>query len=311
MRKAINFIFIALIMLTSCEKSMTDDATATSPTPQTTVPVSLTFFDVSTEDIVTPTDSRADEGEDETSDSPSDLKKDNYFTQLSVAIFPIEGMGEEKQFYQINSQEDFGKLTVDLPLGKYQIIALAYKGENPVTIESKNLVTFPGNKVTDMVAFNKSIDITSPTKVFACGMERIMTAFTLQSTDLSPKEAVAVKATFKSHCNYQYDPSTGLIPNAQEYSSIVELNPDNVGETRKLTFYTLLDNIVENDVEIALDILGEEEKVLKHLDFKDVKLEQGKRTTYTGELFSENAQLDFTTEVSDDNIPLSDGSMNF
>ena len=142
-------------------------------------------------------------------------------------------------------------------------------------------------------------------------MERIMTAFTLQSTDLSPKEAVAIKATFKTHCNYQYDPATGFIPNAQEYSSIVELDPDKAGETRRLTFYTLLDNSIENNVEIALDILGENEEALKHLDFKDVKLEQGKRTIYTGELFSDNAQLNFSTEVSDANIPISDGSMNF
>lgn len=317
MKKVIYFILISLAMLTSCEKSMTDittddnGSTTTPPTSQTTVPVSLTFFDVSTEDMVTPTDSRADEEGGETSDSQSDLKKDNYFTQLSVAIFPIEGVGEEKQYYQTNSQEDFGKLTVDLPLGKYQIVALAYRGEKPVTIEGKNLVTFPDTKVTDMVAFNKSVDITSSAKTFACGMERIMTAFTLQSTDLSPKEVVAIKATFKSHCNYQYDPATGFIPNAQEYSSIVELDPDKAGETRRLTFYTLLDNTIENNVEIALDILGENEKALKHLDFKDVKLEQGKRTTYTGELFSDNAQLNFTTEVSDGNIPLSDGSMNF
>ena len=75
MKKVIYFILISLAMLTSCEKSMTDITTddngsaTTPPTSQTTVPVSLTFFDVSTEDMVTPTDSRADEKGEETNDS--------------------------------------------------------------------------------------------------------------------------------------------------------------------------------------------------------------------------------------------------
>ncbi len=80
MIKVIYFILISLVVLTSCEKSMTDittednGSTTTPPTSQTTVPVSLTFFDVSTADMVTPTESRADEKGEETNDSQSALR---------------------------------------------------------------------------------------------------------------------------------------------------------------------------------------------------------------------------------------------
>lgn len=312
------FLSLALVMLTSCEKSMTEGnteggSTPTTPSSQATVPVNFTFFDVSTEDIVTPADSRADdEGEtDESADEPSQLKKNNYITQLSVAIFPLSGVGETQQFYQTNQDEDFGKISVELPIGQYQIVAVAYKGEHPVTIESKNLVTFPDKKVTDMVAFNKTIDVASIQQTCACAMERVMTAFTLQSTDKSPEEVTAVRATFKSHCNYQYDPARGLITKAQKYSSTVFLDADKAGETRRLTFYTLLDQPTQENVAITVELLDKDDNVLNRFDFDNVKLEKGKRTTYTGELFAKDASMDFTSDITSSEIPPSDGDQSF
>lgn len=66
MNKTILALFVALAMLTSCEKGVTMDSTGdNSPaTSQNTVPVTLSFFDVSMEDLTTP-GSRADEDEGE------------------------------------------------------------------------------------------------------------------------------------------------------------------------------------------------------------------------------------------------------
>lgn len=307
-------MLMTLVTLTGCEKNMSSDSTGTGSATSSKeyIPVNLTFFDVSTEDVQTPVDGRAGGENTDTDDEPSDLKKDNYFTQLSVAIFPLSGAGETRQFYQTREQEDFGKLKLSLPIGKYQMVAVAYKGSDAVKIEGERLVTFPNQKVTDMVAFNKTIEISKTTETFACGMQRIIAAFTLTSTDPSPATVVAVRGTFLSHCGYQYDPATTLTSSSREYSSIINLNPDNVGKKRTMTFYTLLDKISQDDVKITIELLDKNDNVLNRLDFQDVLLTQGKRTTYTGNLFSGDGVIEFVPNAKDDHdIPSSGGDKNF
>lgn len=147
-----------------------DNSPATS---ENTIPVTLSFFDVSMEDLTTP-GSRADEDEGEaaTDENASDLKKAGYFTRLSIAIFPLSDYaGEERHIEQENTQKDFGRLSIELPLGKYKMVAIAYKAEAPVTIESQNLVTFPNEKVSDMVFITQELDITAPEHSFSCPMK--------------------------------------------------------------------------------------------------------------------------------------------
>lgn len=315
MNKTILALFVALAMLTSCEKGVTMDSTGdNSPaTSENTVPVTLSFFDVSMEDLTTP-GSRADEDEGEaaTDENASDLKKAKYFTRLSIAIFPLSKYtGEERHIEQDSIQEDFGRLSIELPLGKYKMVAVAYKADAPATIESQNLVTFPNEKVSDMVFVTQELDITGPECSFSCPMKRAVTAFTLQSTDISPEYAKQARATFKSHCSYQFDPATTFNPGPKEYSSIVDLGADKAGETRRMTFYTILDQEVQDDVEILIEILGDNCEVLNKFNFENVKLVQNKRTTYSGKLFTSGAGIDFTMDITPAVFEDSGGDMNF
>lgn len=304
MEKVIFSFLVALVMLTSCEKGVTTDSDngGTPATSQNTVPVTLSFFDVSMEDLTTP-GSRADEDEGETTtdENATDLKKAKYFTRLSIAIFPLsEYAGEEKHIEQTSSQEDFGRLSINLPVGKYQLVAVAYKGENPVTIK-KNLVSFEGDhKVTDMVYISREIDINDPHPTFSCPMDRAITAFSLGSKEIFPKWAKFIKATFKSHCNYQFDPTSSFITSAQEYSSTVQLNENydyQEGQSRRITFYTFLDKERQDDVQILVEILDEEGTVIHSLDFQEVTLVQKKRSVYNGNLFSGDTNGEFTTDI--------------
>ena len=318
MKKLISSLFVALAMLTSCEKGVTMDSTGdNSPaTSQNTVPVTLSFFDVSMEDLTTP-GSRADEDEGETAtdENASDLKKGKYFTRLSIAIFPLsEYAGEERHIEQDSIQEDFGRLSINLPVGKYQLIAVAYTGDNPVNIESPTLATYEGNhKVRDMVYASMELDINNPHPTFSCPMDRAITAFTLASHEIFPKWAKAARATFKSHCSYQFNPATSFNTGAKEYSSAVELSEDYVyqdGIPRKITFYTFLDQAERNDVEIVVDLLDGEGNVQHSLNFENVTLVQKKRSTYTGRLFSGDTNGEFTTDIIGGNS-LTDNDLQF
>lgn len=315
MRKLISSLFVALAMLTSCEKGVTMDSTGdNSPaTSENTVPVTLSFFDVSMEDLTTP-GSRADEDEGETAtdENASDLKKGEYFTKLSIAIFPLSKYtGEERHIEQDSIQEDFGRLSIELPVGKYKMVAVAYKADSPVTIESQNLITFPNEKVSDMVFITQELDITGPECSFSCPMKRAVTAFTLQSKDISPEYAKQVRATFKSHCSYQFNPATTFNPGPKEYSSTVDLDADKAGKTRRMTFYTILDQEEQNDVEILIEILGDNSEVLNKFNFENVKLVQNKRTTYRGKLFTSGTKTDFTIDITPAVFENSGGDIDF
>jgi len=310
------YFLVALAMLTSCGQDATLDSTESGATnaSQSTVPVTLSFFDVSMDDLVSPASSRADDedGEATTDENASALKKANYFKKLSIAIFPLSGVGETQKFDQVNSDENFGKLAVNLPIGKFQLVAIAHKADDPVTIESPDLASFSGKKVSDMVYASMTLDITTSKHAFSCPMERSVAAFTLNSKDVSPERAAAVRATFKKHCNYQFDPSTSFVPSAQEYSSTISFSSDGVGKVRKMTFYTLLDQAEQDDVEILVEMLDTEGEVFNSFDFQHVKLAHKKRTTYTGNLFSGDAEMDFTTEItSADGFADSGGNVEF
>lgn len=172
-----------------------------------------------------------------------------------------------QEIYQEKDDEDFGKLAINLPIGRFQLVAIAHKGDDPVAIESQNLASFPGQKVTDMVYTSMTLDINTSKHTFSCPMERAVAAFTLNSKDVSPERAAAVRATFKSHCSYQFDPSTSFIPSAGEYSSIITIFSSGVGNTRKMTFYTLHAQPEQDEVEILVEMLDTEGEVFNSFDF--------------------------------------------
>lgn len=58
-------------------------------------------------------------------------------------------------------------------------------------------------------------------------------------------------------------------------------------------------------------ILGDNSEVLKEYDFKNVKLVQNKRTTYTGNLFASDTETEFTTDITPTVFEDSGGDMNF
>ena len=78
-----------------------------------------------------------------------------------------------------------------------------------------------------------------------------------------------------------------------------------------MTFYTILDQEVQDDVEILIEILGDNCEVLNKFNFENVKLVQNKRTTYSGKLFTSGAGIDFTMDITPAVFEDSGGDMNF
>lgn len=302
MKKVVFYIAACLMIFTSCEKGIALESSETeSEIKRETAPVSLTFFDVSLEDVVTPVESRAD-------DEESSLN--TYFTHLDVTFFPMSDTGDTVKVHQTNVDENFGKVNTSLQVGSYKMVAIAHRSNDSIDIDDMTLVTFPDFHVTDMAYVYTTLNVDKTTNVHACQLDRAIACFKLQSND-SSFVATTMKITYKNGCSNRFNPSTSLAVNPQEYSFVYTLDPARNGKPRQCNFYTFLKEKTQN-VDICVEVLDKADKVISQLNFEDVKLEQKKRTIYTGNVFSLSQEVDFTSAVKEiGDIVESDGSKEF
>lgn len=292
------------MMFTSCEKSvMLESSETDSVTKRETAPVTLTFFDVSTEDITTPVESRADE--------VSALKKNGYFTHLDITFFPQFADGDTVSIHQVKEDDDFGKVNVYLELGEYKIVAIAHKSTDSLRIKDMTAVAFPETWVPDMAYLYTTLKVETSTNAKVCQLNRAVAGFCLSAKDVLPNSVTTIKVTYKNDCSYKFNPTTSFAIDTKEITCTLELNPAGQGKKRSCHFFAFLPKASQN-VDIHVDILNSDGTVFNKFDFDDVLLEQGKRTIYTGNLCPSSTDFTFessTTKLED--IETSSGSKEF
>ena len=77
-------------------------------------------------------------------DDGSKALKDCSFTYLHLVLIPTNGNGKTIDIVQDKNNQDieFGKVSIKVPVGEYNMIAVASKNQN-VQINSVNEVVFP------------------------------------------------------------------------------------------------------------------------------------------------------------------------
>ncbi len=190
--------------------------------------VSITCFTKETVDIST----RAS--------SPTSLKKANAFTELEVAFIPVGAESEAPEYTvrQINTQDDFGNVKLEVPTGKYHMIAVAANtadltGER-VTIQSATKVTFPNDTPSDMVyAYQQiTVDATKSIQSYDATMTRGVSAFRLQATECTPLNIAGANITITGNCGRAFNPTTGTCVTADGMSRNVPFEAENYKDKR-------------------------------------------------------------------------------
>lgn len=290
-------LFLAMTTMVSC----TQENVMLETTPQVkNQEVRFCFFEKSIVPI----------GQDEESNlartradgSKQSLKDANLYTDLQVCLIP---KGDETTagytVRQENWDDKFGNVSLQVPAGEYTLIAVAAKTdlqqEERIEVKSRYEMTFANNIVRDMAYTLQDIKVESGSKAVTqnVSLKRAVSCFKLQATDIMPLTTKTQEITISGSCGTVFNPSTGF---CKEKATITRNFSFEAKEHQKTGFYyilyTLLTDKDVTDIHITATAKDKEEKVIKTISFDNVHLVIGKKTTYTGPIFTYPSNMSFT-----------------
>lgn len=243
--------------------------------------------------------------------SEKSLKDANLYTDLQVCLIP---KGDETTagytVRQENWDDKFGNVSLQVPAGEYTLIAVAAKTdlqqEERIEVKSRYEMTFANNIVRDMTYTLQDIKVESGSKAVTqnVSLKRAVSCFELCATDIMPLTTKTQKITISGSCGTVFNPSTGF---CKEKATITRNFSFEAKEHQKTgfhyTLYTLLTDKDITDIHITATAKDKEEKVIKTVSFDNVHLVIGKKTTYTGPIFTYPDNMSFT--VNQPEIPAS------
>ena len=299
-------LFLAMTTMVSC----TQENVMFETTPQVkNQEVRFCFFESSIVPI----------GQDEESNlartradgSKQSLKDAKLYTDLQVCLIP---KGDETTagytVRQENWDDKFGNVSLQVPAGEYTLVAVAAKTdlqqEERIEVKSRYEMTFANNIVRDMAYTLQDIKVESGSKAVTqnVSLKRAVSYFKLQATDPMPLTTNTQDITISGSCGTVFNPSTGF---CKEKATITRNFSFEAKEHQKTgfhyTLYTLLTDKDVTDIHITATAKDKEEKVIKTVSFDNVHLVSGKKTTYTGPIFTYPNNMSFT--VNQPEIPAS------
>ncbi len=299
-------LFLAMTTMVSC----TQENVMLETTPQVkNQEVRFCFFESSIVPI----------GQDEESNlartradgSKQSLKDANLYTDLQVCLIPKRD--ETTAGYTVrqeNWDDKFGNVSLQVPAGEYTLVAVAAKTdlqqEERIEVKSRYEMTFANNIVRDMAYTLQDIKVESGSKALTqnVSLKRAVSCFELCATDIMPLTTNTQEITISGSCGTVFNPSTGF---CKEKATITRNFSFEAKEHQKTgfhyTLYTLLTDKDVTDIHITATAKDKEEKVIKTVSFDNVHLVIGKKTTYTGPIFTYSNNMSFT--VNQPEIPAS------
>lgn len=296
--KSMGLLVSILLLLGSCSKEDVMNESSQVINHE----VNISFFEKSIEDLSTVSDYSSARLHSTRADKATSLPACHRFSELEVALIPIESENDSGYVIRQDSlDENFGKVSFDIPAGSYHMVAIAAKTEMPFTdrisIKSISEARFANNKVTDMVYAYKDIVFSSEqsNQSFDASLTRGVSAFVLSSTINTPVNVASETIELTGGCGVVFNPSTGKCKSEETVVYNVSTNSPKYKFYRLFfTVYTLLtDDNVEN-IHAKSQAKDKNGKVIKECNFTDVHLVKGKQTCYEGNFFDNTSSSSFT-----------------
>ncbi len=167
-------------------------------------------------------------------------------------------------------------------------------------------MTFANNIVRDMAYTLQDIKVESGSKAVTqnVSLKRAVSCFKLQATDIMPLTSKNQEITISGSCGTVFNPSTGFCKEKATITRNISLEAK-AHQERSIyyTLYTLLTDKDVTDIHITATAKDKEGKVIKTISFDNVHLVIGKKTTYTGPIFTYPNNMSFT--INQPEIPAS------
>ena len=287
MTKSVNLVLaFVLLLLVGCTGNEAMDSSSQVSNQQ----VTLSFFEASIRPMQSPQKVLSRAG-----DEGSKALKDCSFTYLHLVLIPTNGKEKAVDLVQDKTTEgdNFGKVSIKVPVGEYNMIAVASKNQD-VQINSANEVVFP-EKVTDMAYVNEKIVVKTGSNTFSSLLKRAVAKFTIENTGAKSNDASQLVFHLSGNCSNKLNPTTGFAADNSQIDPVVTINESYT----KFSVYAFLSSADEKNIKVDVDVKDKNGNLLKSLSFSNVNLKVGYITTYSGKLFEQSNTADFTFADTD------------
>ena len=294
MKKNLIFAAMALLLATSCSKDFDKEITNND----TLVPVTVHVdgFSASQEDFA-PTR------------TPSSIES---YTGIDAVVLAFYN-GSTEAFKTVQLKDDaatyttFGHFSLNLPLGNYTMVAVAYKNHETGGFEltSPTTAAFAGDHAFETFVKTQTLNITNTNPVdISATLSRIVSQLKVVSTDGKTAEVANVRMTLSAG-GKSFNPTTGLATANTGFSNTVS-NTATVGATTKsLTYFFLATD--EQTMNVTIETLNADGDVLRTTTVNDVPFKRNRKTVLTGPMYNAvNMVGSFLVEtdwLDDFNIP--------
>lgn len=261
-------LFLAWLLcafITSCEKAMLNENT---PTNEENVNV---VFRVSPFSQVSFASSQ-------TKRAPTRVEE--VCSRISFAIF--DGNTKVKNVNQTIGDEGFGTLSLTIPKGKYQLIAIAHNGTASATISSPNKITFPNNKCTDTFYICQDFTVSTNSE-YDLTLKRAVSMFRLLIEDSIPTSVTQIKFYYTGGSS-TFDAVSGYGCVNSKQTEIRIITDEMRKNGTKLDVFSF-PHADEDTLKMTITAQTSSEATVKERTFANIPIKLNSITQYSGTFF--------------------------
>lgn len=208
----------------------------------------------------------------------------DYFGKLNVMLFDDQG---QRVFDKVKTQtvtdDDFGRLSVQLSEGRYWIVAVGHSSKVSATIKSTEMVQFTaseGEKLTDTFAYCGELTVSQQPEQHTLTMQRATAMVRVILTDIETPDGYSRMKFDYTGGSANFNPTTmeGTTKSTQS-------------ETRQRAeeyrIYTFPYQSATGRLKLTVSALTEAGTVIHKMVIQDVPVTRNRITTYRGKFFED------------------------
>lgn len=263
MKQTIFFLFLCCLCLFSCEKI---DVNEFGKNDNGKVKVTFNIAGVEQIPFENTTATRAGE---------------KLFSRFTVALF--NGDTKVKNVNQTADDSQFGKVSIEIEPGTYQLVAIAHNGLGSCTVSSPDKITFANNKMTDTFYYYGTVEI-KESGSNPLVLKRAVSMFRLITTDPIPENVAQMKFYYTGGSS-TFNAISGFgCVNSKQTEILTVTNPS--ADTHTFEIYSFPHNTTGNlTIKVtAMDIAG---NTITEKTYENVPIQQNVITQYTTQFFTD------------------------
>lgn len=201
-------------------------------------------------------------------------------SRINLAVY--QDGARVKYVNQKTGDSNFGRISLTLPQGNYELVVLAHSCDGNATMTTLNKLTFPNNKLTDTFYCYMPLSVTSNGE-HNLTLSRAVAMVRFQIEDAMPSSVKKMKFYYTGGSS-TFDPVAGYGCVNSKQTEYRDVTASMVGQPTTFELFTLphADN---GELKMTISALDASENVVKEMTLEQIPVTINKITQYSGKFF--------------------------